>query len=304
MRRALLIVLLALAPSTAEPATVAAQGARPALTRPLRVVAAENFYGDIAAQLAGPNAQVLSVLKNAAADPHLFEPDISTARAVAEADLVIYNGLAYDVWMERLLAAASAPHRRVVVAASVLPRDALRRNPHLWYDTAAVARVARAITAELTALDPSRRAEYAMRLDRFLASLHPIDTQIGQLHARFAGESVAATEPIAQYLTDAIGLAMSNARFQLAVMNDTEPSARDTEEFERSLEGHRVRVLIYNPQVSSTAVERLLEIARRSGVPVVGMTETEPGGVDYQQWIQGELDALGRGLLGTAPQPH
>ena len=97
---------------------------------------------------------------------------------------------------------------------------------------------------------------------------------------------------------------MSNARFQLAVMNGTEPSARDTADFERSLENHRVRVLIYNSQVSSSAVERLLAIARRSKVPVVGMTETQPPGVDYQRWMLGELSALGRALLETAPRAH
>jgi zinc/manganese transport system substrate-binding protein len=271
---------------------------------PLRIVAAENFYGDIAGQLAGPSAEVTSVLRNAASDPHLFEPDMSTARAVAEADLVIYNGSGYDVWMERLLAATRAPHRRVVIASSALPRVAAGRNPHLWYDPAVVAGIARSIAARLAELDPDRRSEYAERLDRFLASLRPLDAQIATLRARFAGTTVAATEPIAQYLTDAIGLVMSNARFQLAVMNGTEPSARDTADFERSLENHRVRVLIYNSQVSSSAVERLLAIARRSRVPVVGMTETQPPGVDYQRWMLGETAALGRALLETAPGAH
>ncbi len=304
MRRALLIILLALAPLAAPPASAATQTAQPAVARPLRIVAAENFYGDIAAQLAGPGAQVMSVLRSAAADPHLFEPDISTARAVAEADLVVYNGSGYDVWMERLLAAARAPHRRVVIASSALPGAGTGRNPHLWYAPALVASVARTIAAQLAELDPGRRPEYAERLDRFLASLRPIDEQVARLRARYAGTIIAATEPIAQYLTDAIGLVMSNARFQLAVMNGTEPSARDTAAFERSLVDRRVRVLIYNSQVSSSAVERLLEIARRSHVPVVGMTETQPQGVNYQRWMLGELDALGRALLGTAPRTH
>jgi zinc/manganese transport system substrate-binding protein len=305
-RRALLTVLLALAPLAFAPAAVVPQTA-PAPTvpgRPLHIVAAENFYGDIAAQLAGPNAQVTSVLRNAAGDPHLFEPDVSTARAVAGADLVIYNGLAYDVWMERLLAASRAPNRRVVSAASVLPHTGAGRNPHLWYDPAVIASVARTIEAQLAELDPGRRAQYAQRLDRFLTSLRPIETQIANLRARFAGTTVAATEPIAQYLTDAIGLVMSNARFQIAVMNGTEPSARDTADFERTLENHRVRVLIYNRQVSSGAVERLLAIARGSRVPIVGMTETQPPGVDYQRWMLGEITALGRALFETAPRAH
>ncbi len=268
----------------------------PAGARTLRIVAAENFYGDIAAQLAGQDAQVVSVLQNAAADPHLFEPGISTARAVAEADLVIYNGLAYDVWMARLLAGSRAPHRRVLVAASVAPRTAAGRNPHLWYDLEVMRTFARAITGQLIELDPAHRAQYVERSSRFLQSLDPIEMQIAHLRARFAGAIVAATEPIAQYLTDAIGLAMSNPRFQLAVMNGTEPSARETADFERSLRDHRVHVLIYNKQVASSAVERLLAIARQSRVPVVAMTETEPPGFDYQQWMLSELGDLGRAL--------
>ncbi|MGH8258692.1 MAG: metal ABC transporter solute-binding protein, Zn/Mn family [Steroidobacteraceae bacterium] len=302
----LALALLALLPRPAH-----------AASRPLRIVAAENFYGDIAAQLAGPGAQVVSVLNNAAADPHLFEPGISTARAVADADLVIYNGLSYDVWMEKLLAGTRAPHRRIVVAASMLaqrppdgaktdrdaPHRAARfRNPHLWYDPAVIRGVARAIAAQLTEADPAGRARYDARLRRFLESMRSVDTEIARLRAHFSGTVVASTEPLAQYLTEAIGLTMSNERFQLSVMNGTEPSARDTADFERALRERRVRVLIYNGQVASSAVRRLLDIARESGIPVVGMTETEPPGVDYQQWMLDELRALGAALQRVVPR--
>lgn len=302
MRIPRLSLLLALLPLLAQPALLAqpmlfAQRApAPAAARTLRIVAAENFYGDLAAQLAGPGAQVRSILRNALADPHLFEPDISTARAVAEADLVIYNGLSYDEWMARLLAGTRSPHRRLVVAASVVSRASQRRNPHLWYDPDAVRDVARAIAAQLEAIDPARRALYTARLRAFIDSMRPIDAEIAALRSRFSGTVVAATEPLARYLTDAIGLAMSNERFQLAVMNDTEPSARDTADFERSLRENRVRVLLYNSQVASSAVERLLGVAREARVPVVGMTETEPPGVGYQQWMLSQLQALGRAL--------
>lgn len=275
----------------------------------VHIVAAENFYGDIAAQLAGPNAQVSSVLKNAAADPHLFEPAISTARAVADADLVVYNGLSYDVWMEKLLAGTRSAHRRVVAAAAVSrhaapdtpgvapsPHGASDRNPHLWYDPSVVRGVARAITMQLIEIDPADRARYEARLDRFLESLGPVDAAIAELRTRFAGTVVTATEPLAQYLIDAIGLATINRRFQLSVMNGTEPSARDTADFERSLRDHRARALIYNSQVAGSAVQRLLGIAKQSRVPVVGMTETEPPGVGYQQWMLAQLHALGRAL--------
>lgn len=265
----------------------------------IRVVAAENFYGDIAAQLAGPAAHVVSVLQNPDADPHLFEVDIATARAVADADLVIYNGLGYDTWMSRLLSSLD-PARRAVVEAAAASHAAAGSNPHLWYDPGAIRAVGAAISSSLERLDPARRSDYAERLARFTASLRPLDEEIARVRARHAGAAVAATEPVADYLVAALGLDMRERRFQLAVENGTEPSAADTAAFEKALRRHEVRVLIYNPQASSTAVERLLGIAREARVPVVGMTETEPRGLDYQQWMLGELRALGR-ALGDAP---
>ena len=79
-------------------------------------------------------------------------------------------------------------------------------------------------------------------------------------------------------------------------MNDTEPSIRDVAAFERDLKQHRVRVLFYNRQASNTLVQHLVELARSSGVAVVGVTETCPPGVTYQEWMKNELDATDRAL--------
>ena len=278
-------------------------GALAAAATTIRIVAAENFYGDIAAQLAGPRARVTSILENPSSDPHLFEPDIATARAVADADLVVYNGLSYDVWMTRLLGSERAPKRRVVEAASVPGRTARGSNPHLWYDIQTMQALARAMVASLAQIDPAHRAWYEQRLDQFLASLRPITAEIEQLRGRYAGVPVAATEPIADYLTAAIGLSMREQAFQLAEMNDTEPSARDTAAFEQALRDRTLRVLIYNPQVTGSAVERLLRIARAAGVPIVGMTETEPNGADYQRWMLAQLRALDHALSLAPARP-
>ncbi len=267
----------------------------------LRIVAAENFYGDVASQLAGPEARVSSVLANPDADPHLFEADIATARAVADADLVIYNGLNYDTWMSRLLAGLGPSRRRLIEAAAAAGLTTPGSNPHLWYDPAAMQAVARAIAARLEQIDPAHQPLYARRLQEVLDSFGPIRAEIARLRGRYAGTPVAATEPVAQYLAAALGLAMREQRFQLAVMNDTEPSASDTGAFEADLAQRRVRVLLYNEQVASAAAERLLDIARTSGIAVVGVTEMEPPGVHYQQWMLGTLHALDLALAGSRP---
>ena len=123
-------------------------------------------------------------------------------------------------------------------------------------------------------------------------SLSALRARVTALRARWRGIDVAATEPVFGYMAAALGLRMHEEGFQLAVMNDTEPAPRQVATFERDLRTHTVRVLIYNSQATDAAVERLLHIARSAGIPVLGVTETEPGGTTYQAWVAGELDAL------------
>jgi zinc/manganese transport system substrate-binding protein len=260
----------------------------------IRIVAAENFYADIARQIAGPTALVRGVLDNPDADPHLFEPDISTARAVHGADLIIYNGAGYDPWMERLAAATSQSGRQIIEVAALISRRG--SNPHLWYDPRTMPALARALAERLSQQNPAHRADYQQRLQRFLASMQPVALAIEHIRAAHAGEPVTATEPVANDLTAACGLVMRNQRFQLSVMNDTEPGARETAAFERSLRRHEVRLLLYNRQASGYTVQRLLAIARAERVPVIGVTETEPAGLHYQQWMLQQLADIGHAL--------
>jgi zinc/manganese transport system substrate-binding protein len=266
----------------------------------LNIVAAENFYGDVATQLAGPDAKVISVLSNPDQDPHLFEASPSVARSLSEARIVIYNGADYDPWMAKLLKAAKSPNRRVIVVADLVHRKA-GDNPHLWYDPTNTAAAARALSAALVAADPAGKAGYEQRLQAFTESLKPLEAKVAAMHAKYAGIQVTATEPVFGYMATALGLKMRNERFQLAVMNSTESRASDVAAFEGDLRKHLVRVFIYNSQASDPAAKRLLDIATKSGVPVIGVTETEPAGQTYQTWMTSQLDALGAALAKPAP---
>ncbi len=263
----------------------------------IQVVAAENFYGDVVKQLGGERVEVTSILSNPDQDPHLFEASAKTARALQNAALVLYNGADYDPWMDKLLAASPNAKRKVIVAASLVGAKS-GDNPHLWYKPQTMPAVARAVSAALVSADPTGRAQYEANLARFIRSLTPIDARITQLRQSYAGVPVTATEPVAGYLCDAIGLTMRNARFQLSVMNDTEPAASDIAAFEQDLRGKHVRVLIYNAQAVSSMTRRMLAAAQQSHVPAVRVTETEPTGKTYQQWMGGQIDALA-GALGA-----
>lgn len=265
------------------------QGARAA--SPITIVAAENFYGDVAAQIGGANVKVTSILNNPDQDPHLFEASASVARAISAARIVVYSGIDYDPWMEKLLGAARSSQRKAIVVADLIGKKA-GDNPHVWYDLAAMQAFAKAFADDLEAEDPARKADYQSRLAQFQRSLQPIAAQIKELRARLAGTPVTATEPVFGYMLDALGMVSRNQKFQLAVMNNTEPSASDVAGFENDLKHHRVRLLIYNSQASDPVAERMLKLAKESDVPVVGATETEPPGKNYQAWMAGELDAV------------
>ena len=262
---------------------------------PIKIVAAEKVYGDLAQQIGGSNVAVTSVLTNPNQDPHDFEPSASTARRIADAKLVVYNGADYDPWMTKLLSASRAPSRKVIEVARLVNKRA-GDNPHVWYDPKAISALTKVLADTLSTLDPVHRTEYAERHAAFERSMRPLVDRIAELRKGYASSAVTATEPVFGYMADALGLKMLNGRFQLAVMNGTEPSAKDIAGFEKHLRTRTVKVLFYNSQTSSALAERMRTIAANADVPVVGVTETQPEGMTYQQWMLSQLDALGRAL--------
>lgn len=277
-----------------------AAGCPQARAAPIPVVAAENFYGDVAAQLGGPWVAVRSVLESPDVDPHLFEVSPGVGRAVSRARIVIMNGLGYDPWMQHLLAATSGRGRTAITVGRLIggkPGD----NPHIWYDPRSMLALAAALEPALAALDPAHARDFAQRLAKFRAAIRAVEARIAGLSARLAGTEVTATEPVFGAMFAALGMTVRNRRFQVAVMNNGEPSAAEIAHFEADLRQHRVALLVYNRQASSPVAARMEAIARKAGVPVLGVTETEPPGVTYQAWMLNELDTLARLLAAKQP---
>jgi len=269
-----------------------------AQTAPVSVVAAENVYGDIAEQLGGDAVKVVSLINNPAQDPHLFEASPATARALAGALIVIANGADYDAWLDKLLQASPRSGRVAIDVAKLMGRKA-GDNPHLWYDPATMPAFAKALAAALEKADPGHATDYKSRLEAVLASLKPIGERVAAMRAKYKGQPVTATEPVFGPMLDAIGLVSRNQRFQLAMMNDTEPSAQDLAAFETDLKQRKVKALINNTKVSETLSQRLTAIAKAANVPVVGITETLPPGRHFQDWVLAELYALDKALSGA-----
>lgn len=264
---------------------------------PVHIVAAENFYGDLAEQIGGSNVTVTSILSNPDDDPHLFETSASTARALAGAEIVIYNGADYDPWMDKLLSASTAPNRIAIVAADLIGAKS-GDNPHLWYNPKTLPAVASKLAAELEKRDPANAVQYRANLAKFDAAFKEILKKVAAVKASFGGTPVTATEPVFGYVAEAMGFDMLNYGFQVATMNDTEPSPRQVADFEESLKSGKAKILFYNSQVTDDTTTRLLNIAKAGNVKVIGVTETEPKGKTIETWFSEQVDEVQEALAG------
>jgi len=269
----------------------------------IKIVAAENFYGGVAHEIAGDSATVTSILTNPNQDPHEFTSDAATAKAVADADIVIYNGLGYDGWMDKLLGVAGKKGRIVIrVADLVGAKDG--DNPHIWYDPKTMPALAFKLVEDLSSrigLQGSdvgkRRDLLLLNLETFKASMKPVLSEIATIKAKYGGTTVTATEPVFGYMSGALGFKMLNYDFQVNIMNDTEPSASQTAAFEKSLRSHAAKILFYNSQVTDPTTDSLKKIAQEAGVPIIGVTETQPPEFKtYAEWMKHELEAVDAGL--------
>ena len=262
------------------------------------VVAAENFWGDITRQIGGEHVNVTSVISDPNADPHLYESDAKTAAEVSKARLVIINGLGYDEFMDRLLSASPNHNRAVLTAADVMQISGRDANPHIWYDIVKLPGVASAIAAQLSALDPGDAATFTANAKTFSDSLAPINVAIASIKTKHAGAPVGYTERVPGYLVEAAGLKLATpTSFARAIEDGNDPSPADNMAMDTAVRSKAIKALLYNEQTDSPAVEALKTLARQSGVPIVGVTETlPPADSNFQQWQLAQVNQVAQAL--------
>jgi zinc/manganese transport system substrate-binding protein len=270
-----------------------------AATGTVVAVGAENEYANVIAQIGGRYVRVTAVESNPSADPHSFEASASVTQTVAAAELVVQNGVGYDSFMDTIESGSPSPAREVISVQHLLRLPGSTPNPHLWYSPATMPAVARAVAADLSRLRPARRAYFAARLARFDASLRPWQAAIAAFRAAHPRTPVATTEPVGDYLLQALGTRnLTPFGLQADIMNGVDLSPQYVTLEQRLLSQHKVRVFVYNQQVVDSVTASFLATARQAGVPVVGVYETMPAGYSYQSWMLAEVRALQRAVTG------
>ena len=277
---------------------VSAAGRAPIRSTPvIQAVGAENEYANVIQQIGGAYVHAVGIMRNPNIDPHTFEASPVDAQLVGEARLIVQNGLGYDTFMNRLEKASPNPKRVVITASAVIGMSQPSKNPHIFYQPGAMAKVAARIAATLTRMQPGHRQYFMDHLKAFNRALRPWNEAIRRLRQAYRNTKVAVTEPVADYLLNAAGLrTLTPWAFQAAIMNGTDPSPQAAQAERNLLLEHKVRVFVYNQQAVDSTTQTLLTLAKRERIPVVGVYETMPPKHSYQTWMLDETLNLYRAL--------
>jgi zinc/manganese transport system substrate-binding protein len=298
--RALATVTGALLAVLAAATALTGCGSSIAAAQPGKILAvgAENEYANVISQIGGRYVQVSAIMSNPNTDPHTFEASPTVAQEVSRAQLVVQNGVGYDDFMSKIESASSDDTRKVIDVQQLEHLPDSTPNPHLWYKPTTMPLVAKALVADLSALQPGHAAYFKANGARFDTSLEPWTHALQRFAATYPGATVATTEPVADYMLQAAGIDnLTPFSMQADIMNGTDPAPQAVSLQDGLFSGHRVKVFVYNQQVTDSVTEQFLKRARAAGVPVVGVYETMPTpGYDYQSWMMAELQAVQRAV--------
>ena len=258
----------------------------------IAVVGAEAQYGDLLSQIGGRYVQVTSFMTSPSTDPHNFEASPSVARTISSAQLIVQNGAGYDVFMNKLESATSNPSRVVLVVAALLDERSAA-NPHFWYAPTTMPLVAEHVANSLEKIAPRHAEYFRAKLAEFVSSWRPVTSAIQTARRDFAGQPVASTEPVGDYLFTAMGLSnLTPFRFQADVMNGIDPAPEDIVIQQDLIVHHRVAALAYNAQVSSPVTQALSNLALQDHVATVPIDEILPAHLHVQSWMLSTIAAL------------
>jgi zinc/manganese transport system substrate-binding protein len=257
-------------------------------------VGAENEYANVIGQIGGKYVRVTAIESNPNTDPHTFEASPSVAQAVSTAQLIVQNGIGYDTYMNKIESASPSSTRKVIVVQNLLGLPDSTPNPHLWYSPSTMPAVAKAVASDLGQLQPAHAAYFDANMRTFDNSLQPWYQAIAQFKAAYPGTPVAVTEPVGDYMLQAAGTnILTPFVLQADIMNGVDPSPQDIALENSFFTDHKIKVFVYNQQVTDSLTESFLKLASSNGIPVVGVYETMPvPGYDYQSWMLAEVQAL------------
>lgn len=264
-------------------------------TKPIRVAASLNFYGEAARQVAGQYGQVTTFINNAAVDPHDYQPGTKEARQVSAANVVIVNGLGYDDWLSKIAMADDKEGALINVAASVAHKKA-GANEHVWYRPQTMVDLTSKLAHRYSRIDPSHRQYYFRRAHLYQRHLQLISREINacQRRVNHHDNRVDVTEPVFDYALASLGYRVNNPHFAKAVEDGNDPSPKDIRQMQADIIHHRIAFLVVNTQETDGTIDNMVKLAQKHRVPLMKVTEAEPAHQDYVQWMTKQYRELAK----------
>lgn len=262
--------------------------------RPIKVVASLNFYGEAAQAVAGKYGQTVSVIDNAAVDPHEYQPATVQAEQVAKANVVILNGLGYDQWMNDLVKANQNGSQTVVNVGRQIAGQKNGANEHVWYRPQTMKKLAYYLAKKYAKLDSKHKQYYYRNAKKYVSSLTAIDQQIEKCRQLAQKQKVDVSEPVFDYALENLGYQINDRHFEKAIEDGNDPSPKDIQQLQQDIQEHRIAFFVNNKQSQSKTIDNLVALAKENHVPVLNVTESQPNGKTYRQWMLGQYRQLYR----------
>lgn len=270
----------------------------------LKVVATFSILGDLVSVIAGDKVE-LRVLVGPNSDGHLYQPTPADARAVAQADLVIANGLGFETWLSALTQAAQFKGKQRVVGDAIVPimmdthhGAAKIPDPHAWQDIRNVILYVQAITAELSQLDERHRNFYTENASRYVNKLRELDKTIQQFAQSLPPEKrkLVTSHDAFGYFGKAYGLQFIAPQ---GMSTDSEAKTRDVAQLIQQIRTDKIPALFMENMLDARLLE---QISRETGIQIGGtlysdaLSEKNGAAPDYLSMMQHNLQTLQKAL--------
>lgn len=250
----------------------------------IHVVATLGFYGEAAKAILGDRGQVTTVINSPSIDAESYEPDVKTAKKVAKADVVIANGLGYDSWMDRVVAANDDAQTKKLTIGALMGKKT-GDNPHLWTDPTTMVKVTRHLVTQFSKLEPSHAAEFKRRGTAYEKQLAVLPQLAKQLAKHSDQQKVAVSEPVFDLALSAMGYRISDGHFAQSIEEDSDPTPADITKLQNQIKQRKIAFFVENTQNTSKNVTAMVNLAKKYDIPIVKVTETMPVNQSYRTWM-------------------
>lgn len=271
-------------------------------TGPIKIAASTNVYGEIAEFLGGEFVEVTSIINDPLQDPHSYEATPRDQLAIADAELVIYNGGGYDDFVEQLLSTAEKEQHVIKIMEGDHAHESESKaheahdhgNEHVWYDFEIVRAAADHIANDISELRPEALETVNANFDLFMSEMDNLQLRLDALRDRAIGLGVVAVEGVGNLMLEHAGFVdQTPEELTNAIEEEREVPPAALDRARNLIKNKLVSLVVVNEQQQDSVSDLLVAQAEETRVSVVYLSELIPNPEwDYLDWMANNIDKL------------